>query len=698
MRYLGFFLAVALSTCVWAEPFATAPFVPKPVVANVPAYTIQPDFRNVANRKILPHLTSEQKKTLASNAFVARRTSEEQLFYLYENNAYHKIPSFVTSDSVLHTYHIFYDFTLRNLEKTQLVPAVIRLSRLMLEKNLSALTQAPDDGPVKTALSHNVVFFAVPLVMLREKLPNLPAGIQSLVDTEVQRIVKHNSRERCITEMYVDYTQFVPRGHYTRSQVLKQYFLAMMWFGLTPMSLEKTASDIPLAQALIISEQLHDDDTVRNLWQQLYDPTVFYVGNSDDISYYQMKPILVRVFGDGNTTRFNDTMKLAQFRELAAKELPLPGIQTFSVENGLQGRQFRFMGQRFIPDSRILQELTHPKVPERWMPYGLDLFAVLGSRRAAEILDGTFQQTKYAGYLDQRKKMRTEIEALTPEDWQQNLYYGWMYCLRPLLESRPVGYPLFMRSSAWLDKSLVTALGSWTELRHDTILYAKQSMSECGEGGELPPPAPGYVEPEVQVYERLSWLLKLNKAGLKARKLLSDDVAGSFDDFADLCDFLAGVSRKELRNEQLTRDELRAVERYGGRLELLMLSIAGLDNPGSPNTWWEIENRTDRDMALVADVHTSKPNVLEEAVGHAAEIWVVAPVNGKLVLTRGAIFVYYEFEHPATDRLTDEAWQQRLRTNNIPALPTWVHSFLQNPGVAKPTPPGEMSRGEGSGC
>ena len=64
---------------------------------------------------------------------------------------------------------------------------------------------------------------------------------------------------------------------------------------------------------------------------------------------------------------------------------------------------------------------------------GLDVFAVLGSPRAAALLDSKYQQTQYANYLAQRKKLQAEINALTPQDWQQNLYYGWMYCLLPIL-------------------------------------------------------------------------------------------------------------------------------------------------------------------------------------------------------------------------------------------------------------------------
>ncbi|MHB9131250.1 MAG: DUF3160 domain-containing protein [Armatimonadota bacterium] len=705
MRKLVLTLFLTLNMATWGQQFGNLTYTPKPVEAKVPAYTVKADLGNVENRKILPKLTDEQRKALAANGFVARPTADEQLFYIYENNAYKKIGSFVTTDSVLHTYHIFYDFTLRYLEKERLFPTAKQISRLMLDANLRELkSKTAHPANIRIALTRNAVYFAVPLTLLGEK-PKLPADIGTLVKAELTRIEAHKGRDNCITGAEIDYSQFIPRGHYTRTPEFKRYFKAMMWYGLTPMNLEKMVEGKPVLdtratlEALIITDQLGSSAKARELWQQLYDPTVFYVGKADDLSYYQYATLSAKVFGKGGIDRFDNSAKLEQFRDAVKKELPGPGIENYTAEQGTQGKQFRFMGQRFIPDSRILQELTVPKVQERYFPMGLDVFAVLGNPRAAQILDETLKQTRYGNYLEQRKKMQDEVKALTAREWQQNLYYGWMYCLLPLQEPKPAGYPSFMRNTAWQDKSLLTSLGSWTELRHDTILYAKQSVAECGEGGDEPPPVPGYVEPEPQVYERLSWLLKLNKAGLQQRKLVKqgDSLASGFDRFVNLVDFLAVASRKELRNEPLTRDELRTIERYGGHLEMLMLAIAGLVNPGTPNSWWELENKTDRSMALIADVHTSAPNVLEEAVGNAAEVWVVVPIKGKLMLTRGAIFTYYEFTHPMSDRLTDEAWQERLRKHNIPAMPGWTRDFMVPPGVNTPTGPDKMDRSP-SGC
>jgi hypothetical protein len=53
------------------------------------------------------------------------------------------------------------------------------------------------------------------------------------------------------------------------------------------------------------------------------------------------------------------------------------------------------------------------------------------------------------------------------------------------------------------------------------------------------------------------------------------------------------------------------------------------------------------------------------------------------VLTRGAVFSYYEFIYPAADRLTDEKWQGIVNTGKTPPLPVWTRSFMAAPAKPK---------------
>jgi len=293
--------------------------------------------------------------------------------------------------------------------------------------------------------------------------------------------------------------------------------------------------------------------------------------------------------------------------------------------------------------------------------------SVLGSARAAEIIEQE-GDAEYEGYREQVAKLRTEFEALPPEQWTENLYWNWLHSLRPLLEVKGEGYPTFMRNPAWADRDLHTFLGSWAELRHDTILYAKQSMTVGITSVQpQPQPAKGYVEPQPEVYGRLASLAEQMQRGLGDRGLLNAEYENKLKRMKDLLLALKSMAERELTAQPLTEEEYGLIRNFGDILEGLLTF--------SPLIKEQVESETDERMALVADVHTD-PNsaqVLEEGVGNAFPIYVVVPVEGQLVVAEGGGFSYYEFLQPMSDRLTDEAWQA---LEPKPARPAWTNSFI----------------------
>ena len=273
--------------------------------------------------------------------------------------------------------------------------------------------------------------------------------------------------------------------------------------------------------------------------------------------------------------------------------------------------------------------------------------------------------------------LKEQFSKLDISTWQSNLYYGWLWSLQALLEDKKEGYPFFMTNQAWQDKVLNTACASWAELRHDTILYGKQSGAECGGEAEQPPPPPkGYVEPEVEFYSRLEWLTRFTREGLEERQIITSSIAEKFEYLGDLVSFLKKVSIKELKGEPLMKEEYDQIKIVGAEMERLSLSVADA----------AYITDIDRDMSIIADVHTSQETCLEEGVGNANEIYVVVPIEGKLYLTRGGVFSYYEFVHPASDRLTDEKWQQMLKSASVPPSPVWTKSFTAGKKESLPRP------------
>lgn len=646
---------------------------------KVKPYKVEVDLSNIENLKQFGEFSKEQLDLLVKNNFVVNPTKEEQLFYIYEDNEYKKIPSFITTDSVLQVYHIFYDYTLRTLESERLLAILEELTDKMLKNSLEIYNEITNDI-VKKAQLKNIAYFAIPQLALEKDLPEgVPEKAKDLAYKELEKIMTHSGFMRSDLFPYdLDYSQFTIRGHYTRSKDFERYFRAMMWYGQAPFPLyfvEHEERNVEQTlQALLIAYSLNKDEESYNNWEKIYEPTNFFVGNSDDLNIYQYGELLFKIYGEApDLNKLNDEKKLDEFYKEADK-LPEPKIKAkYTMVTTPVGKQFRFMGQRYVLDAEIIQELVEPII--RPIPSGLDIMGVLGSERAKEIQMAKAENQFWEDYPKEFNRLRDKFLMLKVDEWQSNMYTGWIWTLKSFLEPFGEGYPSFMTNEAWIDKDLNTALGSWSELKHDTILYGKQSGAEMG-GGEEEEEVLGYVEPNIEVYEKLLWLTRFSRENLGSRDLIIERIDYAMDRFEWLLEFLIESSKKQLRNERLTREEYQRIEIYGGILEDLTSSLAG-----DGLRWFEITSETDKNMAVIADFHTIAPNqysgggYMEAGVGPAYEIYVVVPIDGKLYLTRGAVFSYHEFI--STERLTDETWQEAIKKDEAPPMPEWTNSFIR---------------------
>lgn len=163
--------------------------------------------------------------------------------------------------------------------------------------------------------------------------------------------------------------------------------------------------------------------------------------------------------------------------------------------------------------------------------------------------------------------LRKAVKEAPEELWSASLYAGWLYTLNPLLEEKGAGYPSFMTTDQWRTKALETYAGSFTELKHDTVLYAKQVMAEMGGGAPEELDDRGYVEPEAEVYRRFAELAEQTADGLQVYGILDPADRENLTRLASLARSLEMISRKELQNERLSDEEYDLIREYGGTLE-----------------------------------------------------------------------------------------------------------------------------------
>jgi len=493
----------------------------------------------------------------------------------------------------------------------------------------------------------------------------------------------------------------------------------MMWYGRMAFLLkggeasECAAPEGPLIaeedaklatiQASLISAELANvgvgGGTAQEIWDRIYSVTAFFVGTADDLTPYEYLSAIEKVFGTEFDASLlaNDDNLLALKAELAQMRSPeiyggsgicviYPPVTKGKLYQCLaKTKGMRFMGQRFVPDSYMFQNLVSPAVgmyvgsgepftmkmtqlgPARCFPRGLDIMAVLGSERAYQILKEE-GDTEYQGIDTSYDKQLNELKAQFGEfdiaQWNRNLYWAWLYALKPLLEGFGDGYPTFMQTQAWQDKELQTALASWVELRHDTILYAKQSYTPALKTA-LPPSQPvvGYVEPVPEFYNRMLALTKMTREGLAQLNTLSDGEKSRLESLEGILTRLIDISKDELENKELAEADYQFIRDFGDELDSI---VAGVEAEGKETT-------------IVADVHTdTNPprQVLEEGVGYVDLILAAYKLpDGRILVGAGPAFSYFEFKQPLDDRLTDEEWRGILEAGRAPERPGWIASF-----------------------
>lgn len=610
-------------------------------------------------------------------------TSYDQIFQIYESNEYLNFPNFVTTDSIIHLYHLFYDNFLMDIEENQLLPALKELTNNMLLESVRQHSEI-EDPEIKELAARNAAFFIVGMRLLDEPIAIDYTPGMEMANAELEKIENQSQDISEINKMAVDFSQMKVRGHYTKSENLERYFKTVMYYGQVGMFMTEDGllrEDL-VGQALLMTEALTRDEENFKLWSAVFDPVNFLVENGDDLSVREFGPILYNVYG--NEPDLNELLDEDKLEKISVfvSELPEPQIGDF------MGYSFRFLPQRAVIDSAWMQnlvEVSTPVQPSR-KPYysGLELLGVMGDEMAESVVKAEEAIKQWPEYNERFDEIKAYIEELNDEFWQKNLYRGWMWSLTEFTDDiRGEGYPEFMKNENYKYKEWNTALGSYAELKHDTVLYGKQVMAEMG-GPYYEEMPRGYIEPNVELYEKLTWLVDFTYQNLEKREYLTEKNKESLNYLYDLMKFCRDTSVKELENIPLTQEEYERIYMIGGEMESVAMKFLIEDY-----YHWNLLDEKDRNMAIVSDLMSVPENtwdipkgmIVSLGIGEPYPIYAIYQIGDELVLGKGGIFSYREFL--SEERLNDEEWQAQLKQNIGPDVTNALKETMEgeNPEI-----------------
>jgi hypothetical protein len=692
MCCIALFSKASFSIVTITQPVKTSfgTYVPelRSFTPSAAAYTVPDSLKGVlyADRYTF---SDTVRALLEKNGFAAVPANAQSMIGIYKATNDNKLPVFITSDAVLQSFYKSYDYMLRIAEYQRFHAELDSMLHAMLSE-VTPLRSYSGNDSLKLAVTRAAAYLDVAHTLLTDTIifANDPA-VRTLVVAETSLVYKHLgfAASNVVPQLIEDFSQYVPRGHYTLDTRFEHYFRCMMYLGR--MNLRDT-SRIETMQACLLTRLLATSSIgatkASDLWAKIYNPTTFFVGRSDDLNFQQYSDVLDRAVGvqwrTGDIGVF-----YAKLKEILAELKKLPQPLILSGLDGTPG--FRMMGQRFVPDSYMFGQLVFghvgTAVNPRVFPRGLDLMAILGSARARSHLIDLYHEDKYLNYTRQLDSLTLQFATKPAPQWADNLYWNWLYTLVPLLQTPGKGYPFFMTTQAWADKSLASASGSWAELRHASILYAKQSYSgttgiPCPHAISFPQ---GYVEPNPDAFGRLAAMVSYMKTGFDSVGLGPILPLDKLTSLSTICIELRDIAIDELQGGEISLGNYRGI----AGLYKTLARIEDFSNYRIPPTA-SIVSGTDSSTACIVDVHTD-PNtgkVLEVGAGKPMCLYVIVPVEGRLQVCRGAMFSYYEFTHAMGDRLTDAQWQAMLANSNT-AMPEWTASFTaSNDRTAYKTP------------
>ena len=634
---------------------------------------------NIVNPFQLESIDPKLRAALGRQGFAIVPNNYPQLFQVYEKNDYYDFPSFVTTDLFLQLYHLYFDCLLRKVEEAKLSPVMENFAQKMYQQMMARAKTATSSEETDAAL-RGATFYAVAVGLITGlPTPALPGQWQQMANQELQSINSYHDNY----SQYLDYTfapfsysLFRPRGHYTRSQQLQRYFRAMMWMQTAPFGTDKPDQ---LNAALLMAEVIGKDKAMHKAYLSVFDPITYLMGEPDNITILQVYDEMQRQHVTASEAISNDAKRAAlaeAIDEIGDRQTHIrPKFERSSHT------KINLMPQRYQPDAEVLQEMVdYDSEPTlRDVPKGLDIFAAMGSSAAERILlDELGEGKRWKDYTPMLNAMKQRMKEI---DWNACISNKWLDAIHTNTQA-PTGAPYFMLTPQWDKKSLNASLASWAELKHDAILYAKQPAgAECGAGGPPEPTVKGYVEPNIPFWTKAIALIDATKDVLSRYDLLTEEAEDISDQVKEEAEFLLSISEKELSGEKITGEEYDFIEIIGATFENISLSL--VKDKDQYLQYWNDVQGADKYMALVADVYTAnadnnpEKSILYEAVGHADEIYVLVEIDGYLYLTRGAVFSYREFQEDiAALRLTDEEWQQLLKTKPRKGVPSWMKEII----------------------
>lgn len=635
--------------------------------------------------KVVWNAPAQVRQAVATRGFaIAAGQTYPSFAYGYSEIYMQDLPVYVSADMVLEAIYRSHDKILQKLELTTLRPL---LDDLLTTLRARLIDQASTFSPEAASDLNFYLGVALGLLHGGTLAGGEPEGVQSFVNAALSA---NGTEEKVLfgSVREIDFSQFQPRGHYTGDADLESYFRAMIWLGRIDFRLIETESNgsqvlrRQQVEAMLALRALFDESTYEKYLS--FDRTIgAFVGEHDYMTLQEVLPFSTALgsedLDDVDDESIARTLAEGQYGEqrIASHVMRKEYVSgTFPLNVS-----FALLGQRYTVDSHVFSQVVYDRLPTRVVPNPLDVaFAALGNNQALPLLGTELDgEEGLAGALS---GMRLLVDAHGDDYWQSSFYTSWLSALRtlsPQASEQQDGLPTVARSEAWGRRLLSTQLSSWAQLRHNNVLYVKQSYTS-GAACEYPD---AYVEPYPDFF------LKVVELAERGEQLTTElGIGGEFgEEVATYFARVAEINTLLAEMADLQRSGQPHSEAHLAFINQAVNANVNCDGTILGHTGWYADLHFDPLQAVeadpvITDVHTDvggdlpvarEPSVLHVGTGMPRLMVVTVDSCEGPRAYAGVVSSYHETREPGLTRLTDEEW--KTRASQAPDVP-WVEPIL----------------------
>ena len=637
------------------------------------------------------HLSAVERERLRENGFVVLdRQGYDSYALAYHDVFQQQLPVYVSVDAIFNAVYQASQTVLGEVEQKRLGPSLAR----MLVRMRSALAAARGRYDADT-VSDLEVYLGVAhrLLHAQDTTPLTDPASEALVQelaTNVRGAAGLVEVDLFGRPRVIDFSQFAPRGHYASDGYrdgielasprggseppehigMSDYFQAMMWLSRVELNLvsrscrsSQPGADVDAREtpreardALALAELAQRSGSLPDL-RAFEDVYAVFAGAREDVPL----PALARIAQQGGFGP-RDPEAPAKLRAAIGEGFQRTARTHFMPEGATVLPAITTMfGPRIVPDIAPLTGVVHPAVTARLELGAADVAYLLGQDRARTYLAADL--AKHPGLGPALDAGRAAIAASIRG--KTDVYSAWIGAALRLGDAPRGTQPSFMRTEAFADLRMGSALAVYAQIRHTFVLVAGQGYD--GYGCEIPD---GWVEPAVSTYDgMLAWV--------RAARTAVPSQAKYFDRVTSVLSTLRTISATEASGVALSEAQRRWL---GMIAEYTPVGGSAGDSGEPPKyTGWYFDLFPDREIgaertvALVADYFTltNANQVRHLGIDKAALGVFVVDVGGEPRAMVGPVAKAYEIATPIDGRLNDES--ARAAAGKVAP---WTRSYL----------------------